>query len=231
MNPASKIFEKALMEGRKLLLENEAKMVCMEYGIPTTRFKLVRTEFEAVEAAEEIGYPVVLKIVSPDIIHKSDVGGVILNVKNSSDVRDAYKQILENVKRNDKDAKVIGILVQEMALPSTEIIIGAAKDPHFGHALMFGLGGVFTEVLKDVAFRIAPLTESEAREMITEIKAYPLLKGYRNVPPADIEAIVAILMNVSRLVLENTGIKELDLNPIMVYKKGAKAVDARIILE
>jgi acetyl-CoA synthetase (ADP-forming) len=231
MRLTSQILEKVAEVGRRNLLENEAKTVCMEYSIPVTKFKLAKNEVEAVEAAEEIGYPVVLKVVSPDIVHKSDVGGVLLNLKNSSDVQSAYKQILENVKAKKKDAKIMGVLVQEMAPPSTEVIVGAIKDPQFGYALMFGLGGVFVEVLKDVTFRIAPLTEAEAREMITEVKAYPLLRGYRNIPPADIDAIVHVLLNTSRLVMENPKIKELDLNPIIVYEKGAKTVDARIILE
>jgi len=135
------------------------------------------------------------------------------------------------VKKHKADAKVEGILVQEMAPASTEVIVGAVKDPQFGPAVMFGIGGIFVEVLKDVTFRIAPINEDEAREMITEVKAYPLLKGYRNLPPADINTIVDILLKTSRLVTEHQEIKELDLNPIMVYEKGAKTVDARIILE
>jgi acetyl-CoA synthetase (ADP-forming) len=221
----------AYKEGRKFLLETEAKTVCMEYGIPVTKFQLAKNEAEAVKFAREIGYPVVLKIVSPDIIHKSDVGGVVVGLKTAKDVRNAYKQILGNIKKHKTDAKIVGVLVQEMAPSSTEVIVGAIKDPQFGPAIMFGLGGIFVEVLKDVTFRIAPITEDEAHEMITEVKAYPLLKGYRNMPPADIEAIVQILLNASRLVMEHQEIKELDLNPIMVYEKGAKTVDARIILE
>ena len=231
MKATSQILRKVIEEGRKHLLETEAKTVCVEYGIPVTKFKVSKNEAEAVKFAEEIGYPAVLKIVSPDIIHKSDVGGVIVGLKNAQEVRNAYKQILKNVKKHKADAKIVGILVQEMAPPSTEVIVGAIKDPQFGPALMFGLGGIFVEVLKDVTFRVAPITVDEAREMITEVKAYPLLKGYRNQPPADIEAIVQILLNTSRLVMEHQEIKELDLNPIMVYEKGAKTVDARIILE
>jgi acetyl-CoA synthetase (ADP-forming) len=218
-------------EKRKFLLETEAKAVCMEYGIPVTKFKLAENEAEAVRFAEVVGYPVVLKIVSPDIIHKSDVGGVIIGLKSAKDVRNAYKQILKNVKIHRKDAKVVGVLVQEMAPSSTEIIVGAMKDPQFGPAIMFGLGGIFVEVLKDVTFRIAPVTEDEACEMISEVKAYPLLRGYRNTPPADIDAIVRIILNASRLVMDHEEIKELDLNPVIVYEKGAKTVDARIILE
>lgn len=231
MKRAYSILLQASKEGRKHLLETEAKTVCMEYGIPVTKFELAKNEAEAVEFAEEIGYPVVLKIVSSDVIHKSDVGGVVINLKDARDVQNAYKQIMDNVKEHKPKAKIIGILVQEMAPSSTEVIVGATKDPQFGPAIMFGLGGIFVEVLKDVTFRIAPITEDEAREMITEVRAYPLLKGYRNMPPADIDAIVKILLNTSRLVTEHEEIKELDLNPIMVYEKGAKTVDARIILE
>ncbi|MEM1552245.1 MAG: acetate--CoA ligase family protein [Candidatus Bathyarchaeia archaeon] len=231
MSKLESIFAEVRRAGRKHLLEMEAKSVCIKYGIPVTRFRLAKSEAEAVKFADEIGYPVVLKIVSPDIIHKSDVGGVMLNLKNAKEVRKAYQQIMENVEKNRKDAKILGMLVQEMAPPSTEVIVGAIKDPQFGHALMFGLGGVFVEVLKDVTFRIVPITEEEAREMISEVKAYPLLKGYRGMPPADIDAIVQILLKTSRLVSEHPEIKELDLNPIMVYEKGAKTVDARIILE
>jgi len=227
----SKIFEEARKERRNYLLEPEAKAICMEYGIPVTKFRVAKTMEEAVKFAEEIGYPTVLKIVSPDVIHKFDVGGVILNLKGPEDVRDAYKKILENVKKHKPDAKIKGILVQEMAPPSTEVIVGSTKDPQFGPALMFGLGGIFVEVLKDVTFRIAPITQQDAQEMIIEVKAYPILKGYRGQPPADIDAIVKILLNTSKLVTDHLEIKELDLNPIMVYEKGAKTVDARIILE
>lgn len=231
MSTISEIFGKAKNEKRTSLLEPEAKEVCMKYGIPVTNFKLAKNEAEAVKFAEQIGYPVVLKIVSPDIIHKSDVGGVVVDLKTVNDVREAYKQILGNVKKHKANAKITGILVQEMAPSSTEVIVGAIKDPQFGATLMFGLGGIFVEVLKDVTFRVAPITEEEACEMITEVRAYPLLKGYRNSPPADIGAIVKILLNTSRLAMEHQEIKELDLNPIIVYEKGAKTVDARIILE
>jgi len=228
---ASSILLQASKEKRKHLLETEAKTICMEYGIPVTRFKLAKNEAEAVKSADEIGYPVVLKIVSLDVIHKSDVGGVIVNLKDPKAVQSAYKQIMNNVKKHKPNARIVGVLVQEMAPQSTEVIVGATKDPQFGPTLMFGLGGIFVEILKDVTFRIAPVTEDEAREMITAVKAYPILTGYRNIPPADIEAIVEILLKSSRLVMEHQEIKELDLNPIMVYEKGAKTVDARIILE
>jgi acyl-CoA synthetase (NDP forming) len=231
LNQTFKIINEAKKEGRKTLLEPEAKMICVEYGIPVTKFKVALNEKEAAIYADEIGYPVVLKIVSPDIIHKSDAGGVMVNLKTSAEVTSAHKKILENVKKYKVNAKIIGVLVQEMAPPSTEVIVGAIKDPQFGQTVMFGLGGIFVEVLKDVNFRIAPLSTDDAREMITQLKAYPLLKGFRNTPPADIEAIVGILCSTSRMVMDNQEIKELDLNPVLVYQKGAITVDARIILE
>lgn len=225
------VFSQVKKEGRKNLLESEAKIVCMDYGIPVTKFELAKSEEEAVKSADKIGFPVVLKIVSPDIVHKSDVGGVELDLRDAGSVRHAYQRIMKNVKRHNAKAKIVGMIVQEMAPAGTEVIVGAVKDPQFGPAMMFGLGGIFVEVLKDVTFRIAPVDEGEAREMISEVKAYPLLKGYRNLPPADIDAIVRILVDASTLVTDHEEIKELDLNPVLVYKKGAKTVDARIILE
>jgi len=224
-------FAQAKKEGRKYLLEPEAKTLCQEYGIPVTKFRVAASVEEAVEFAQGIGYPVVLKIVSPEVIHKFDVGGVMLNLRNAGEVKDAYGKIIKNVKKHKPEAKIVGILVQEMAPASTEVIVGSTKDPQFGPALMFGLGGIFVEVLKDVTFRIAPITESDAKEMITEVKAYPILKGFRGQPPADIDAIESILLSTSKLVMEHMEIKELDLNPIIVYEKGAKTVDARVILE
>ena len=231
MEKVSRIFDGVREEGRNFLLEPEAKVVCMEYDIPVTAFRVAKTEEEALKFADDIGYPVVLKIISPDILHKFDVGGVIINLRNTDEVKDAYRKIIANVKKHKADADIVGIFVQEMAPKSTEVIIGATKDPQFGPALMFGLGGVFVEILEDVTFRIAPITKQDAREMITEVKAYPLLTGYRGQPPADIDTLISILLNTSKLVMDHQEIKELDLNPIMVYEKGAKTVDARIILE
>ena len=231
MNKTEKIIAQARKEGRKALLEPEAKTICMEYGIPVTKFNVAKSAKQAAEFAEQIGFPVVLKIVSPDIVHKSDAGGVVVNLKTQAEVAAAFDRILENAKKFKVDAEIVGVLVQEMAPQSTEVIVGAVKDPTFGQTLMFGLGGIFVELLKDVTFRVAPITEQEALEMVAGVKAYPLLKGYRNTPAADIQAIVQVLVNTCRLVMEHPEIRELDLNPVMVYGKGAKTVDARIILE
>lgn len=231
MKQTSKIINQAKKEGRNALLEPEAKSVCMEYGIPVPKFKVAQSEAQAAQYADEIGYPVVLKIVSPDIIHKTEAGGVVINLKNADEVKNAYNKILENIKNYNANAKIVGIFVQEMAPQSTETIVGAIKDPQFGQTIMFGLGGIFVELLKDVNFRVAPINANDAKEMITQLKAYPLLKGFRNSPPADVDALINVLLSTSRLVMENPEIKELDLNPVLAYQTGAKAVDARIILE
>ena len=227
----TKIFERVRADGRSFLLEHEAKNVCKEYDIPVTQLKIAKSAEEAAKYSEEIGYPIVLKILSTDVIHKFDVGGVILGIKSQEDAKIAYNQIMENVKTHKPDAKIDGILVQEMAPAATEVIVGAIKDPQFGPTIMFGLGGTFVEVMKDVSFRIAPITEEDAKEMITEIKAYPILQGFRGQSPRDLKEIIKILLNTSQLVMDHLEIKELDLNPVIVYSKGAKTVDARIILE
>ena len=227
----TKIFDQAKSEGRKFLLEYEAKAVCKEYGIPVTTAMVSKSSEEAAKFAEQIGYPVVLKIISPDVLHKFDVGGVILDINSKEQARTAYNTIIENVKKHKPDAQIDGILIQEMAPCSTEVIVGCIKDAQFGPTLMFGFGGTFVEVMKDVSFRIAPITEEDAREMMSEVKAYPILQGCRGQPPADIDTLAKILLNVSKLVMDYPEIKELDLNPVMVYEKGAKTVDARIILE
>jgi acetate---CoA ligase (ADP-forming) subunit beta len=231
LNKTDKIIAQARKEGRKALLEPEAKTICSEYGITVTEFKVAKTEKEAVAISEKSGFPVVLKVISPDIIHKSDVGGVMVNLKNKEEVKAAYWKILENAKVAKSDARIVGVLVEEMAKQATEVIIGAVKDPQFGPTLMFGLGGIFVELLKDVTFRVAPITAAEAAEMIVGVRAFPLLNGYRNSPPVDVKSIVNLLVNVSKLVMDHPEIKELDLNPVMAYPDGAKTVDARIILE
>jgi acetyl-CoA synthetase (ADP-forming) len=231
MSKFAEILAVARREGRKSLLEHEAKAICQDYGIPVTKFELAGNGAEAARLAEDIGFPVVLKIISPDIVHKSDVGGVMVDLKTTSEVKRAYRAIQAEVKRHRFGAKLSGMLVQEMAPPSTEVIVGAIRDNQFGPTLMFGLGGIFVEVLKDVAFRVAPVIRPEAELMISEIKGYPVLKGYRNQLPLDTSAIADIIVNTSKIMMEHTEIKELDLNPVIVYKKGAKTVDARIILE
>jgi len=228
---AEKIISKAREEDRCFLLEPEAKRLCALYGLPVTRFEVAKSEDEAVEAARRIGFPIVLKVISPQVLHKSDVGGVILNLRDEEGVREAYRRIHENVKGEVPGAVIEGILVQEMAPSSTEVIVGAIKDPTFGPTIMFGLGGIFVEILRDVSFRLVPIERVDAEEMISEIKAYKILEGARGMPKADKEALIGILLKTSEMLMDIPEIRELDLNPIMVYEKGAKIVDARIILE
>ncbi len=230
MPKGREIIQGAISEGRKVLLEPEAKALIADYGIPVTRVKVAKTEDEAVQFAREIGLPVVLKIVSPDVLHKSDVGGVKVNLKTEEEVRRAYREIIESVKSKVPNARIVGVLIQEFAPAGVEVIIGLIKDPQFGPTVMFGLGGVFVEVFRDVSFRVAPLTERDAEEMIGEIKGRKLLEGYRGMEPVDKKALVDALVKVGQIGVENPEIKEMDLNPVMAYPSGLKVVDARVIL-
>jgi len=231
MGKSEEIIKNAMNEGRLSLLEPEAKAICIDYGIPTPDFSVASSKEEALKASERYGYPIVLKIVSPDILHKTEAGGVIVGLNGPEEVAKGYAQVIENAKSYRADAKIKGVLVQKMAPKGTEVIVGGLKDPQFGQTLMFGLGGVFVEILKDVTFRIAPIDESDARSMISEIKAYPILKGYRGQDPVDEGAIVKILLAASKLLMDLPQINQMDLNPIMAYSKGASVVDARLLLE
>jgi len=226
-----KVISAARKEGRTYLTELESKQILKEAGINTTEIKLARTKKEATSLAKELGFPVVLKIVSPDVLHKTDAGGVKLNLKNEEEVAKAYDEIISSVKKHQPNANIQGVAVQNMARQGIEVIIGMNKDPQFGPVLMFGLGGILVEVLKDVSFRIVPLTRRDAREMIREIKGYPILEGYRGQEPANIAILEEMLLKVSDFVENRPQIKELDINPIFAYKDGAVAVDARVILE
>ena len=228
---ANKIITDALKNGRMVLTEVESKQLVAEAGIPVIKTKLAKSKAEAIEISKKLGFPVVLKIVSPDIIHKSDIGGVKLNLANATQVGRAYAEIMAAAKKANKKADIQGVSVQKMAKPGVEVIMGMSKDAQFGPVLMFGLGGVFVEVLKDVAFRIVPLARRDASQMIREIKGYPLLEGYRGQEPANITALEDLLLKLSTFVDETPQIKEMDLNPIFAYKNGAVAVDARVILE
>ncbi|MDH5703609.1 MAG: acetate--CoA ligase family protein [Aigarchaeota archaeon] len=233
MNPlqeAREIITGALESGRTALLEPESKRLITKYGISTPRFSICATEQEAFEAAERLGYPLVMKIVSPDIIHKTEVGGVKVGVANPEQVRERYREILRSAALKTPTARIVGVLVQRMAPPSAEVIVGAVRDPQFGPAVMFGLGGVFVELLNDVSFRVAPIDKDEAWEMMQEVKGIPLLTGYRGSRPLDVKAVARTLASVSRIVTELDEIEQMDLNPVMVYESGLSVVDARIIL-
>jgi acyl-CoA synthetase (NDP forming) len=229
MDP-KEIINKALKEGRTKLLEHEALYLVKYYGAEIAEAELAHTPEEAARIADKIGYPVVVKIVSPDISHKSDVGGVIVGLKTPGEVMEAASKIIENVRRNAPGARITGLLVQKMAPKGLEVIVGGLRDNIFGPVVMFGLGGIFVEVLKDVSFRIAPITEEDALEMMGEIKSARLLDGYRGQPPVDKKAIAKIILAVAKLLEENPQVNSIDLNPVIAYEKGAVVADARVIL-
>jgi len=226
----SEIFAAAQKEKRNFLFEHEAKKLFGLYGMPVTRIQVAGTEEEAVKAAKKIGFPIVLKIVSPQILHKSDAGGVIVGVKDEQGIRDGFKKIIANAKNYKADAEITGVLVQEMAPKGTEIIVGSTTDPTFGPTIMFGLGGIFVEILKDVSFRVVPIDQVDAMEMLDEIKAKKILDGARGMPPSDKKTLADILVKTSRMLEECPEIKELDMNPILAYPDGARIVDGRVIM-
>ncbi|CAG0990442.1 Trans-feruloyl-CoA synthase FCS1 [Methanosarcinales archaeon] len=213
----------------RILTEHEAKKLLSKYGIPVTKESIAESAVEALAIASQIGTPVAMKISSPDISHKSDVGGVELNVVVGN-VKTTYNKIISRINKAIPDARIEGILVQQMAPPGHEIIVGLKKDAQFGHAIMFGLGGIFVEVYKDVSFRVVPIERNEALDMISEIKGYPILKGIRGRKPADIEAIATVLVAVSEMA-QKENIIELDINPLIVGETGAVAVDARAMID
>jgi acetyltransferase len=200
----------------------DAVALVKKYDINFAEGSVVRSVDEALKVAK---YPVVLKVISEEIIHKSDQGCVKLNVKDEESLRKAYSEIISNAGK----ARVDGVLVQSMAKPGSELIVGGRKDEQFGPVILFGLGGIFVEVFKDFSLRVCPIDREDAMEMITELKAYPLLKGVRGRKPADIEAIADVLQKVSKLLYENEQINEMDINPVIAYEKGYCAVDVRVL--
>jgi len=219
------IFGQAIRENRTYLMEHECKEILENMGISTTGYLVAGSEDEAVEMSNKLGYPVVLKIVSPDVVHKTDSGGVKLNLADADAVRQAYRNMVDAFKYQH----IIGIAVQKMAVPGIEAIIGVTRDPSFGPVLMFGLGGIFVEVLKDVTFRVLPVTAQDIDEMIQEIKGYPLLKGYRG-QAVDIDALKALLLRISEFIMAFPEVRELDLNPVFLYPSGNMTVDARMFV-
>jgi acyl-CoA synthetase (NDP forming) len=233
--PGSKtrrLFQSILKKSTTPILDEiQCKKVLKSAGIKVTPPVLAKSKSQAIAVADKMGYPVVMKIVSPQITHKSDIGGVELRLENKKQVGTAYNEIMTAVRKKAAKALIEGVSIQNMAAPGLELVMGMMRDPQFGPILMFGLGGTSVEILRDVAFRITPLTRQDAKEMIRQIKGYPLLEGYRGQPPVDIPYIEDMLMKLSAFIEENPEIKEMDINPILAYKKAAVAVDARIILD
>ncbi len=219
-------------EGRLELTELDSKRVLAAWGVPVNRTELARDLSEAVKVAREIRYPLVLKIASPDIIHKNKAKGVKVGLTSELELRQSFGELIDNVHAYKPDAKILGVTIQEYLPPAREVIVGALQDPSFGATVMFGLAGVWAEVLKDISFRLAPLNAEDAREMIQEIKGYPVLAGIQRAPPADINALVDIIQKVGQLAHEFPEITEINLNPIFAFDdgKGAVTADARIVL-
>jgi acetyl coenzyme A synthetase (ADP forming)-like protein len=229
---ARETIARAKRQGRSLLLEPEAHDVLKAYGFPVLQYRFAKSEDEALHAAREIGYPVVLKIVSPDIAHKVDVGGVKLDIHSDAELRENYRQMLADVQKAKPDARIFGVFVQEFIKGGKETILGLKRDPLFGPLLMFGLGGIYVEALRDVTFRIAPIRELGVHRMIRQIRGFKILEGFRGEPPSDIDAIAECLARLSQLATQLEEIVELDINPLVVFERGrgARVVDARIVV-
>jgi acyl-CoA synthetase (NDP forming) len=211
------------------VLEPEAVKLLKQYKIPYPKHGLARNAREAVAIADHLGYPVVLKVVSPNVLHKSDAGGVLVGLENAKQTRAGYGLILDRVQTSVADATITGVLVCKQAGNGVEAIVGAVEDPVFGPTLMFGLGGIFTELLRDVSFRIAPIERLDAEEMVKEIKGYPLLTGMRGQPGCDVNRLIDLLMAVSKMVTDKTEIRELDLNPVRLFERGLMVLDVRLV--
>lgn len=226
------VIASARGDGRVVLLSTEAADLVEAYGIPVPGNRLVKTAEEAVKAADEFGYPIVLRIVSPDVLHKTDIGGVALNLNSPEEIRQAFDRIITSVSKFMPRARIYGVMVYHMVPKGREMIIGMSQDVQFGPLIMFGLGGIYVNFLKDVSFRLAPLSEQEAGEMMEETKAYTLLKGIRGEEASDIEALKEMLLRVSQLVWDFPEIVEMDINPVIVYGegKGCYALDVKITL-
>jgi len=227
---AKKVFDKVKREGRPNLLEEEGQEILRAYGFPLPKSSLAKNENEAVKIAKKIGYPVVMKIASPQIIHKSDAGGVKVNLTNDNEIKNAFKEIIKNAKKYNKKAVIKGVLILEMIKGGKEMIIGSKLESGFGPVIMLGMGGIYVEVLKDVTFRIAPITDREANDMISSIKTKKILEGVRGEKPSDITKLSECIQRLSQLVTDFKEIKELDMNPVLVMEKGkgCKILDVRI---
>jgi acetyltransferase len=226
-----RILSKALAEGRRLLMEHEAKALLRIHGGWVNEDHLAASEDEAVAYAEKLACPVSMKVVSPDIVHKSDAGGVKLDLTDEKSVRRAFRQIMDSCRDYKEDADIRGILISPMVPAGIEVIIGTKIDEQFGPIIMYGLGGIMVEILKDVSFRVLPISRHSAKMMIRETKSAPILKGVRGNPPCDEKALINLLLVVSELVESYPEIEEMDLNPVIVLESGLRVVDARIILK
>jgi acetate---CoA ligase (ADP-forming) len=220
-----------ILKGKTGLLDEQSTTILFStYSLPLPKQDLATTAEEAVHIAERIGYPVIAKISSPDILHKTDVGGVRANLQNAADIIAAFNGIMTDVRKYHPDAPINGILIQQFLPVGNEFIVGAIRDPSFGPLIMAGLGGIYTELFKDSAFRIAPVDSAAAYAMLSELESWKLLLGMRGKPQADIDALAQVIVNVSRMMLENPSITELDLNPVLVRTDGVLVADAKVVM-
>jgi acyl-CoA synthetase (NDP forming) len=229
-NECETIMQRALDEGRSFLLIHEAQQICELHHIPTPKSGLATNAEEAVHEAKEVGFPAVMKIVSPQIVHKSEVGGVIVDIRDEKQLRTEYEELIVRVRRREPSAKILGVLVERMMPSSIELIIGGIRDKQFGPSIMFGMGGIFTEVYDDVAFRVAPVDAIDTLNLVRGLRGSKILSGVRGQPPADLDSIMNVLINVSNLMMEHDSVEQLDLNPVIAYSDGVCAVDSRIII-
>ncbi|MHA1399006.1 MAG: acetate--CoA ligase family protein [Candidatus Heimdallarchaeaceae archaeon] len=217
-------------QGRTVLTYEESRKVMELASIPLNKMEFAINLEECIEKAKEVGYPIVLKIISKDVIHKTEAGGVKVGIKSEEELMTAYEEMMKSVKEHYPEAKIEGVSIEEM-VEGVEVLVGQTTDPQFGKMIAFGIGGIYVEVYKDVSFRLIPITEADVREMYAEIKGRKMLEGFRGKPAINLDELTELLLNISKLVEENPIIKEMDLNPVMVTEEGLKAIDARIILE
>jgi acetyltransferase len=223
--------DQCLAEGKSVLGEEDGQELLQCYGFDIPAMKIAGSASEAAAIAQEIGLPVVMKIVSPQILHKSDVGGVQIGLKTPEAVKAAFAEIMESSKKNKPNAKIKGVLVQKMVPPGQEVIMGVTKYPGFGHLLMFGLGGIYVELFKNVTFRLAPIGRNNARRMIRSIKGFEILDGFRGKPKADVEKLEKLIVGLSAMVVNHPQIKEMDINPLFVHEQGATVADIIITFD
>ncbi|OIQ50530.1 succinyl-CoA synthetase subunit beta [Pseudodesulfovibrio hydrargyri] len=224
------LIQQCLQEGHKVMPELEAQKLCAGHSIPCPPTQVAQDKDECVAIAQSIGYPVVMKVLSRQIVHKSDAGGVIVNIRNDEEMAAAFTKMNDAIKKNCPDAKIDGFVIQKMMPSGIEVVVGALRNSQFGPVVMFGMGGIYIEVFKDVEFRLAPLSKEEALRQIEETKIATVLKGVRGQAPCDIDALAELIVNVGKLICDFEEIKEIDFNPVLSYPDGCVAVDARIVI-
>lgn len=225
-----KLLEEIKDQGREVLTYEESRKIIDLVGLPLNKMALATNAEETIEKAKEVGYPIALKIISEDIIHKSDAGGVKIGIKSDEELKKSYEDMMINIKKHYPTAKIDGVSIEEM-VKGTEILIGSMTDTQFGKMIALGIGGIFTEIYKDVTFRLIPITKKDVKEMMNEIKGKKIFEGFRGLPQVKTEELTNLMLKISKLVEENPIIKEMDLNPVVATEKGLITIDARIILE